>query len=199
MPITPDDFLTLVRAARSCRRFVEDEPLGMADLEWLLECARLTPSARNAQVLRFVLVTGGPVCDELFRLTRWAGALKEAGTPGAGERPTAFIAILAPREGASLAPYDAGIVSQTVQLAATTRGWGCCIIYSVDRAGASRLLEVPGSLEVSLVLGLGVAREERVIAEMPASGSFNYWRDERGVHHVPKRSLAELVIGRFGA
>ena len=87
MPITPDDFLALVRAARSCRRFVEDEPLGMADLEWLLECARLTPSARNAQVLRYALVTHGAVLDELFRLTRWAGALKEAGTPGPGERP----------------------------------------------------------------------------------------------------------------
>ncbi|MDE5879632.1 MAG: nitroreductase family protein [Desulfovibrio sp.] len=199
MPISPRDFEALVLAARTCRRFVEDEPLSMADLDWLVDCARLTPSARNAQVLRFILVTRGEVCDELFKLTRWAGALKEGGAPKPGERPTGFIAILAPTEGAKLAPYDAGIASETIQLAATTQGWGCCIIYSVDRAGAAALLKAPAGMEVSLVLGLGVAKEERVIAEMPADGSFNYWRDARGVHHVPKRSLSELVIGRFGA
>ena len=199
MPVSPRDFHQLVLAARSCRRFVEDEPLTMNDLDWLVDCARVAPSARNAQVLRFSLVTKGETCDALFKLTGWAGALKGAGTPKPGERPTAFIAITAPKEGAHLAPYDAGIASETIQLAAATQGWGCCIIYSVDREGAARLLKVPDALEILLVLGLGVAKEERVIAEMPADGSFNYWRDNAGVHHVPKRSLAELVIGRFGA
>lgn len=199
MPVSPRDFHELVLAARTCRRFVEDEPLAMNDLDWLVDCARLTPSARNAQVLRFSLVTRGGTCDALFKLTGWAGALKGAGTPQPGERPTAFIAIAAPKEGANLAPYDAGIASETIQLAATTQGWGCCIIRSVDREGAARLLKVPDTLEILLVLGLGVAKEERAIAEMPADGSFNYWRDAAGVHHVPKRSLEELVIGRFGA
>ena len=37
------DFRTLVEQARSCRRFVENDPLTMADLEWLIDCARLTP------------------------------------------------------------------------------------------------------------------------------------------------------------
>ena len=199
MPVSPREFHDLVLAARTCRRFVEDEPLSMNDLDWLVDCARLTPSARNAQVLRFSLVTKGDVCDELFRLTAWAGALKGAGTPGPGERPTAFIAIAAPKEGAKLAPYDAGIASETIQLAAATQGWGCCIIYSVNRAEAAPLLGLPAELELLLVLGLGVEKEVRAIAEMPADGSFNYWRDAAGVHHVPKRSLQELVIGRFGA
>lgn len=199
MPPNPAEFHELVLKARTCRRFVEDEPLSIRDLEWLVDCARLTPSARNAQVLRFILVTHGQTCDELFKLTRWAGALKEGGTPGPGERPTAFIAIAAPREGANLAPYDAGIASEVIQLAATTQGWGCCIIYSVDRKGAAALLKLPQDMEIPLVLGLGVAREERVIAGMPENGSFNYWRDAKGIHHVPKRSLGELVIGRFGA
>ncbi len=54
-------------------------------------------------------------------------------------------------------------------------------------------------MKLSLVLGLGVAKEERVIAPVPESGSLNYWRDERGVHHVPKLGLGELTAGRFGA
>lgn len=199
MPITPQDFHALVEAARSCRRFVEDRPLTMADLDWLVDCARLAPSARNAQALRFVLVTQGSVCDELFRLTRWAGALKDWGGPHPGERPTAFIAVLAPEKGGDLVAYDAGIACQTIQLAAATKGWGCCVIYSVDRAAAAPLLKVPEGMKLALVLGLGVVREERVVAPVPENGSLNYWRDERGVHHVPKLGLAELTAGRFGA
>lgn len=199
MTITPRDFHALVEAARSCRRFVEDEPLSMDDLDRLVDCARLAPSARNAQVLRFILVTRGPVCDELFRLTRWAGALKDWGGPHPGERPTAFIAVLAPDRGGELPAYDVGIACQTIQLAAAARGWGCCVIHSVDRAAAAPLLQVPEGMKISLVLGLGVAKEERVIAPVPESGSLNYWRDGRGVHHVPKRDLADLVAGRFGA
>lgn len=199
MTIAPQDFHALVEAARSCRRFVEDRPLSMNDLDWLVDCARLTPSARNAQVLRFILVTQGPACAELFRLTRWAGALKDWGGPHPGERPTAFIAVLAPERGGELVAYDAGIACQTIQLAAATRGWGCCVIYSVDRTAAAPLLKVPEGMKISLVLGLGVAKEERVIAPVPETGSVDYWRDGRGVHHVPKRGLADLVAGRFGA
>ena len=70
------DFKALVTAARTCRRFVEDSPLHMSDLEWLADCARLTPSARNAQVLRYVLVTGG-MTAHVLPLTVWAGALKD--------------------------------------------------------------------------------------------------------------------------
>lgn len=197
MPITPAEFHHLVQTARTCRRFVEDNPLTMADLDWLVDCARLSPSARNAQALRFALVTHGPVLDKLFPLTRWAGALKEGGTPRQGERPTAFIGLLVPGDGGVLAHIDAGIACQTIQLAATVQGWGCCIIYSFDRAAATPLLETPEGMELSLVLALGVAKEERVIAELPENGSYHYWRDERGVHHVPKRSVAELVVRRF--
>lgn len=193
------DFPALVRAARSCRRFAEDKPLSMADLDWLLECARLTPSARNAQELRFILVAQGRVCAELFALTRWAGALRDWGGPHPGERPTAFIVTLMPERGGDLLCYDAGIACQTIQLAATSRGWGCCIIQSVDRKAAHGLLSVPEGLKISLVLGLGVAAETRVIAPMPADGSFAYWRDAQGVHHVPKRGTDELVVRRFGA
>lgn len=49
-------------------------------------------------------------------------------------------------------------------------------------------------MEIALLMGLGVAKEKRVIAEMPADGSFTYWRDADGVHHVPKRSLDELIV-----
>jgi nitroreductase len=191
------DFKALAEAARSCRRFEEDKPLETADLEWLVECARLAPSTRNAQVLRFTLVSWGETCRKLFSLTRWAGALKDWGGPHPGERPTAFIAILMPENGNHLVCFDVGIAAQTIQLAAASRGWGCCMNQSFDHAAVRELLKIPSGMKVLLVLGLGVAKEIRKIAPMPADGSFVYWRDAQGVHHVPKRSLSELVAARY--
>lgn len=191
------DFLQLVTEARSCRRFVEEQPLSAADVDWLLECARVAPSARNAQELRFITIGKGAVCDELFSLTRWAGALKDWNGPVPGERPTAFIAVLMPARGGDLLCYDVGIACQTIQLAATSRGWGACMIQAFDHQKATALLEVPKNLKIALVMGLGVALEKRVIASLPKDGSTAYWRDGNGVHHVPKRGLGELIIKRF--
>ncbi|MDO5484289.1 MAG: nitroreductase family protein [Desulfovibrionaceae bacterium] len=191
------DFRQLVEAARTCRRFHEDKPLSMNDLEWLIDCARLSPCGRNAQELRFILVGQGETCQKLFPLTRWAGALKDWGGPHPGERPTAFIAVLTPEGGKEIHYWDTGIACQTMQLAASSRGWGCCMIQSFDHQAVPALLDVPKGMTVALVLGLGVSKEERRIAPMPADGSFAYWRDEAGVHYVPKRSLQELILKRL--
>lgn len=191
------DFLALVREARSCRRFDESAPLTQQDLDWLLECARLAPSARNAQELRFMTVTAGPILDQLFPLTRWAGALKDWKGPEQGERPTAFIATLMPEHAGYLICYDVGIACQTIQLGATSHGWGACMIQSFDHAQAAKLLNVPQGLKIALLVGLGVAVEKRVVAAMPPDGSFTYWRDKDQVHHVPKRSLTELLIAKY--
>lgn len=191
------NFRELAEKARTCRRFYEDRPLTMADLEWLVDCARLAPSAKNAQELRFSLVAHGETCDKLFPLTRWAGALKDWGGPHPGERPTGFIAILMPQSGGELTFYDVGIAAQTIQLAASSRDWGCCIIKSFAHQAVPQLLQVPADLKVALVLGLGVAKEKRVVAPMPADGACGYWRDAEGLHHVPKRTLEDLIASRF--
>lgn len=191
------DFLELVREARSCRRFVESQPLTQADIDWLLECARLAPSAKNAQELRFISVSHGPVCDQLFSFTRWAGALKDWNGPVAGERPTAFIAVLMPERGGDLLCYDVGICCQTMQLAATSRGWGACMLQSFDRKGATDLLKPPAGLKIALLVGFGVALEKRMVDALGADGSTAYWRDAQGTHHVPKRALTELLVNRF--
>lgn len=191
------NFLDLTREARSCRRFDESRPLTQENLNWLLDCARLAPSARNSQELRFITVTKGPVLDELFPLTRWAGALKDWGGPHEGERPTAFIAVLMPERGGDLLCYDVGIACQTIQLAATSKGWGACMIQSFDHKKATELLNVPEGLKIALLIGLGIAAEKRIAVPMPADGSCAYWRDQENVHYVPKRSLAELVIAKF--
>lgn len=191
------DFLNLAREARSCRRFDEKSPLSLDDIRWLIECARCAPSAGNAQQLRFISITHGPVCDDLFSLTRWAAALKDWNGPEKGERPTAFIAVLMPEKGGDKVCFDVGIACQTMQLAATSRGWGACMILSFDHNKAAALLRVPDGLKIALLVGLGVAAEKRVIEPMPADGSHAYWHDSQNVNHVPKRSVDELLIARY--
>lgn len=190
------DFKEQAESARSCRRFNEEQPLSRNDLAWLIECARLAPSGRNAQVLRFI-TTGRIMTEQLFPLTRWAGALKDWGGPHPGERPTAFIAVLMPENAGELVHFDVGIAAQTIQLAASSKGWGCCMIASFTRNDAASLLRVPQGMSIALLLGLGVAAETRVVAAMPADGSFSYYRDEAGVHYVPKRSITDLVQAHF--
>ena len=192
------DFRKLVEDARTCRRFDESQPLRMDDMEWLVDCARLSPCGMNAQKLRFALVGAGKASDALFGMVRFAAAIKD-GTPVAGERPTAWIVVLLPQDGGELNFYDVGIACQTIQLAATSRGWGCCMIKSFDAQAVTQLVKTPDGLKPGLVLALGVAREVRKIAPMPADGSCKYWRDGERVHHVPKRSIDELVCTRIDA
>lgn len=45
-------------------------------------------------------------------------------------------------------------------------------------------------------LALGVELEERHVVAIPESGSLNYWRDDKGVHYVPKRSLEDVLVVR---
>jgi nitroreductase len=191
------DFLRFVSEARSCRRFAQEERIGRDDLLRLTECASRAPCARNAQVLRYILVSSPEKCAELFAHLRWAGALKDWDGPAEGERPAAYAAVLIPRNGGPLVYMDAGIAAQTLQLAAHSKGIGCCMHASFAGEACTALLRVPGDMRIALILALGAPREERRLAPMPADGNFNYWRDARGVHFVPKRALSELVLAEL--
>ncbi len=187
------DFNNLVKEARSCRRFIEDQRLGKDAINWLIDCARIAPCARNAQVLRYIAVESKESCDAIFAHTNWAAILKWDG-PVEGERPSVYIAILCPKDSGKLVHMDVGIAAQTMQLAAQTKGWGCCMHASFNQKECVSILNVPEDMEIDLLLGFGVAKEKRLLAPMPADGSFKYWRDEDQTHFVPKRSTEEVLL-----
>ena len=47
---------------------------------------------------------------------------------------------------------------------------------------------------IELVIALGKPKEIVKIVDLPESGSTAYYRDENGVHYVPKRSVKEIII-----
>ncbi len=187
------DFQQIIAEARTCRRFENSQSLGADAATWLVDCARISPCARNAQVLRYMAAHSPESCAAIFPNTRWAGVLKWDG-PVEAERPTLYIAILAPNGATKLVHMDVGIAAQNIQLAAHSRGWGCCMHASFNADACADIFQVPEDMHISLLLGLGVAKEVRALAPMPEDGSFNYWRDDAAIHHVPKRALDDVLL-----
>ncbi|HEY8391523.1 MAG TPA: nitroreductase family protein [Capillibacterium sp.] len=185
----------LVRKNRSYRRFDESIPITREVLEELVALARWTPSAANRQPLKYLLSWTPERNAAIFPHLRWAGYLADWPGPAAGERPTAYIVMLGDTRISKDFGCDQGIAAQTIMLGAVEAGYGGCIIGAIDRDGLRQALQIPAAFEILLVLALGRPKEEVVLEEMDGTGNIRYWRDARGVHHVPKRPLSDLIVG----
>lgn len=188
----------LVRLTRTVRRFQEDKPLPPDLLHDLIDLARLGGSARNAQALKYMLITDTQQRQDLFPLLAWAGYLPHWPGPAAGERPPAYILCLldaALQKGPlTEAHFDLGIASQNLLLGAAEQGVYGCRIGAFAPAKVQQLFRIPEQYTVLLVLALGYPEETVVLEEVGAEGDIRYWHDAQGVHHVPKRRLADVLL-----
>lgn len=191
----------LLEKNRSYRRFDESRPVERQTLVELVDLTRLCPSAANDQPLKYMVVSGAEACAKLFPMIYWAGYLIDWPGPAEGERPTGYIIILADTTIKKQFDIDPGIVAQTIMLGAVERGLGGCMFGSVAREKLRREFSIPAHLGILLVLAIGVPVETVVLEKTPApAGSVKetaYWRDEAGVHHVPKRPLEDILIGEI--
>lgn len=185
----------LIKKNRSYRRFDSSFALSDAQLAGLVELTRYTASARNMQPLRYLPVTGKQDTDRVFPLLAWAGYLPDWPGPAENERPTAYLVVCkesALADGHTL--FDAGIATQTILLGAVEMGLGGCIIGAVNKSRLKEVTGLPDRYEILYVVALGKPTEEVVIDDLSDNGSIKYWRDEKQVHHVPKRKLNDLII-----
>ena len=183
----------LILQNRSYRRFDQSMPMPMELLREMVEAARLSGSARNLQPLRYMLFNDPADCARVFPTLAWAGYLKEWPGPEEGERPTAYILQLGDLELTDDWWCDDGIAAQSMLLTAVEQGFGGCIIGSVQREKLRTLLNIPERYKIIQVIALGKPAEKVVIDEV-SKGDIKYWRDERGVHHVPKRNIDDLIL-----
>jgi len=179
--------------SRSYRRFYQEKTIDRNLLVELVELARFCPSGRNAQPLKFFMSNSEETNNQIFPNLAWAAYLKDWDGPEEGERPSAYILILEDQTIATSSQRDQGIMAQTIMLGAVEKGLGGCIIASVKSLELAKILGIPDHLKIVLALALGYPKEQVVIEPMPQNGSVEYWRDAKGVHHVPKRSLSELI------
>lgn len=189
------DFLSLVKKSRSFRSFDESKPVSTETLEYLVECARFAPTGVNLQEMKFYLSNTYETNSIIQSTTRWAGKIKDKYTlPPKGHMPTAFIVILVDTTimpDPDKAKTDVGIAAQTIMLSAASIGLGGCMIGSFDRA-VSEKLSLPAHLAPALVVALGTPDEEIILEDKV--DIVDYYRDENGVHRVPKRLKEELIV-----
>ena len=178
---------------RSYRRFYQDKRIDREELVNLVNLARLSASGQNKQALKFVVVTDPEKCDRVFPSTLWAGYLQNWDGPGKGEQPAAYIIILGDTGISSSFGVDHGIAAQSILLGAAEKGYGGCMIGSIKRKELRRDLKIPGKYEVLLIIALGKPKEKVLIDEV-RDDDIKYWRDDQNVHHVPKRSLDDLIV-----
>lgn len=191
-------FRDLVTRSRSCRRFDGNFMVDDALLSDLVELACYSPSSANLQPLRYVPVTDPDERVEVFSCLRWAGYLREWPGPAVAERPTAYLVMLSEGVPAGDAACDSGIAAQTIMLGAADRGLGGCIIGSVDRDRLRAVLGIPDRYGLLLVLALGKPAETVVIEEIDKGDDIRYWRDQYGIHHVPKRKVGDVIMTGSG-
>jgi nitroreductase len=178
---------------RSYRRFAADPVLTEADMIDLVEAARLSPSARNEQAVRFIPVRSKEACRILFPFCAWAGYLRDWEGPAEKERPTSYLIVLADTHINDACDTDIGIMSQSILLSAVEKGFGGCILGSIDRKAIRKAFSIEERYIIRYVIALGTPAEKVVIEDIKDDDIY-YYRDDSDVHHVPKRRVNELII-----
>lgn len=182
---------------RSYRRFDESKKISLTQLENWVDLARQTPSGANKQPLKYALVASEEANEQVFQTLKWAAYFSDWDGPIEGEKPAAYIAVLQDKNISPALMGDQGIPVQTLLMAAVEEGYGGCILGNVDRPVLSEFLKLPSHLEIIWVVALGVPNEEIRLVEVKESGDIKYYRDDKDIHYVPKRSLKEVVVTKI--
>ena len=202
----------IIKACRSYRRFDESDRIDRKLLTAWVDAARLVASSGNAQPLRYAIVSDERACERVFSCCAWAKALPDWPGPVPGERPSAYVVVCRDNDRTladTFTAWDEGIAAQTIMLQAVEAGFGGCIIASFKKRSMAEALGVDadrfqpdlhGTAIVvlsALINALKIVNkkiEDVRIVDLPAGGATEYWRDEAGVHYVPKRALSSVLL-----
>lgn len=161
--IEGEEMLDLVNRRQSERRYL-NKPVEKEKLDRILEAGRLSPSACNGQPWRFVVVDEPELRAEVAAATesqvlRMNSFVQQA--------PVLIVIIreksnITSRAGDLLknkdySLIDIGIATASMAYQAAAEGLGTCIIGWLDEKKIRKLLGVPGSKKVELVLTVGYA------------------------------------------
>jgi nitroreductase len=180
-----------IKKRRTIRRF-KQKPIPEKTLRNLIEAARVAPSAANLQPLEYLVITDKFVKEKVFSTLSWAGYIAPSGNPKEGEKPTAYIAILVNTKIRDKDwQWDVGAAVENILLMGMGGKIGGCWIATINRDKLRALLNIPKHLNIDSVVALGYPAEKPVLEE--AENFIRYWKDKRGVLHVPKRKLEDIL------
>ncbi len=191
-----DKLRELLIADRTVRKFDNSRRVTTQDLEKLVELARYCPSGRNAQPLRYALVTDEEKCAAIYPHLKWAGYYTDWDGPEPSERPVAYLIQCLDTTITKNPLCDPGLQLEAISLGMTSLGLGGCIIKSFNKLEIARVLDLDERYDIEYVLAIGYPAETVRLEDMDGTpeANYKYYRTPDGIHHVPKRPLAELII-----
>ncbi len=153
--------LELILNRQSDRKY-NDKLIEKEKIERILEAGRLAPSACNAQPWKFIVVDN----PDLVKKVAEAASAKLLGMNSfVGQAPVILVII---RESANFSSkvgatiknkdyslIDIGIATENICLQAAAEGIGSCIIGWFDEGEIRKILSIPGSKRVELLITLG--------------------------------------------
>ncbi len=184
----------LVLRNRSYRKFYNDKKVSPDQLKHLINLARITPSSKNRQPLKYILVTKEDEVNMVACQLKWARFLKDWDGPINTQKPPAYVIMLLDKNINEQADIDAGIAAQTILLGAVEKQLGGCIIRSVNRDAISHHYNLPTNLEIILVMAIGYPNQKIELTIPTSTSSVNYYENSNAIHFVPKRKLEDIII-----
>lgn len=146
--------LDLIKNRYSVRSF-QDKPVSREDLDYILECARLAPSACNKQPWEIKVIQGESLqkFSQVYKKESFKDAplcLAVCGNHEISWHRT---------DGKDHCDIDIAIVSDHIIMAATELGLGTCWICSFHTDLAKEILNLPDNLEPIVLIPIGYAAE----------------------------------------
>jgi nitroreductase len=182
---------------RSIRRF-KDKAVSLTVLEKCIDAARLAPSGRNQQLCDYVVINHPAVLPGIFEhIGGSAKAPPDKGGPSPLQVPKAYTIILInkTKEGDEkrrrVTLIDAGLAAENILLAAYEQSLGGCPILMFNEKEIKLILEIPDDYDIALVIAMGYPDEAPQADD--AGDSLNIYVDDKGVRHVPKRKLEDVI------
>ena len=187
----PAGLETLMKRNRSYREYDTSYVVNRFQLEAMVRVNRFLASGRNAQSLRFRLLTKDSGSDRLQGLYHLGRALPELHLPRKGAEPEAFIVVCTTVSPDRNLWIDLGISCEGMLLKATEMGLQGVIICNFNPAEVKAALDLPLDPVCIIAVGRGLEKIEIVDAENAAG--LNYYRRD-GIHYVPKLSPEDIII-----
>lgn len=175
------DMLELILKRQSDRRY-SNKPIEKEKIDRIMEAGRMAPSACNAQPWKFIVVTE----PRLIREVAEAALAKLLGMNTFVNQAPVIVVIV--RENPNFSSkiggtiknkdyshIDIGIASENICLQAAAEGLGSCMIGWFDEKAIRKILEIPPSKRVELLITLGYSlSDNRGKKRKPAEVTVSY-------------------------
>ena len=162
-------------------------------LKKAVNAARIAPSAANFQILEYLVITRKDFCGKVLPHTCWGGHIDRVRTPNDKQQPTAYILILINKtrlQGKDADLRDVGAAAQNIQLTLLDSGIGTCWIKSMNRNNIRKALRISKKYDIDSLIAIGYPAES---PKLENKDLVKYWRDKKGILHVPKRPLSKIM------